>query len=579
MNTNKIKLYFAATLGFSSIYCAQAQVEFGLSGLGRSIISTNKLEGNLLTDTTLSKAGDTTSVNKGVSGYTLFDLTTNIKLNEYFRANAIIRTKVPFGSFFGQNVAFQFRQFQMLGKIDKHIDYQIGDIDVEATPYTVYNNQEMFSTYEAENFKMRRNLLNYENFINGNVWRLQGIQGFAKYSFGTAVKELKINAFGTRTNITNDANTPDRLLSGVRVLALQSDNISVGGTFVSMKDMVTDRTLVNFDSKVMTTDIKAGFSNDALAASFNAELGNSNYSNELKSAKKSFSAKDFFYDASVNATIKAVKLTVKAGYKEVGPGYVSPAAQTTRLNVDTATSLFHSVYSNTAQRSQILYDRFTQESIYTRTISPVLQNFAPQYSNVLPYGAATPNRRGVYLGLNTHTSLKVASAEIGYDTYKEIVGMGTTDLRSFSVIRAGGVIFIDKIVGLKRKISVSVGYRGENTKRDGVAPVDLKSSLVDAGLSVEVLKKIDLIAGVKMYNAKGKEYLTRRDAFNQVIDLPFSLRKYDSKEMISAVGLRLRFAPASSLSVNYNMSNIVFNLKTRDNYSMNQLFFNFTVTL
>ncbi|MBY0425122.1 MAG: hypothetical protein K2Q22_05750, partial [Cytophagales bacterium] len=172
-------VFLSLVLVVSSIYTVFGQAEFGVNGYGRAVLTYNNLEGNILE----KPSKDTSSTKKGVSGYFLFDLTTKLKLNNDFSANAIVRVRTPYGSFFGQNVQFQFRQFQLKGRIGNNIKYEIGDIDIEATPYTVYNSPEIFHTYEADVFKTRRNILEYENFINGNVWRLQGVQGFAKYNF------------------------------------------------------------------------------------------------------------------------------------------------------------------------------------------------------------------------------------------------------------------------------------------------------------------------------------------------------------------------------------------------------------
>ena len=168
MNYKKSIILSAVTLGLSLGVNAQSS-KFSLNGLGRSIINNDKLSGNLVKD-------DTDTQKSSISGYNLFDLQTNLGIDSSFKASAILRTRSPFGSSFGAITNFEFRQFTMSGKLKK-FKYELGDIRIEMTPYTVFNNDIASTGFESDLFSSRRDILKYENFNLGNTWLLQGASG------------------------------------------------------------------------------------------------------------------------------------------------------------------------------------------------------------------------------------------------------------------------------------------------------------------------------------------------------------------------------------------------------------------
>src|SRR5580693_1742546 len=117
----KYKIGYIVFVFLLSVTASYAQVQFNFNGLGRSIVTSSKMSGPTLNN-------DTTSKSKGVSGYTLFDLQPNILINNNVKVNAILRLRNPFGSFYGAYTAFSFRQFQVMGRIGKVVNYEIGDI-------------------------------------------------------------------------------------------------------------------------------------------------------------------------------------------------------------------------------------------------------------------------------------------------------------------------------------------------------------------------------------------------------------------------------------------------------------------
>ncbi|MBX9850690.1 MAG: hypothetical protein K2X86_02920 [Cytophagaceae bacterium] len=564
---NKACIFISAiflTIGSS----LKAQTDFSLRGLGRVIVSHDKLGGNLV-------KGDSATPIKGMGGYILFDLQPTLKVNDNIRANAILRVKQQFGSFFGDGTAFEFRQFQVMGKIGKYVDYHIGDINVEMTPYTVFAFPEMYHQFESEIFQIRRSVVNYENFVIGNAWRLQGVQGFAKLP---VLKGIDVNAFGVRTNPTNDVLTPDRILAGTRAVLKATDMIHVGANYVGMLDIPIESANVNYTNHVITGEAKFLLDLDAVNLTVKGETGMSDYEFVKVADNQTVGYNDFFYDVNAGAVLKPVKLKLFAGYRDVGPQFSSPSAQTRRINIGMNPLLFPQVMANSVDRGQVLFDRFTQEGIYNRGVNPVLFPFNPAYNNIFPYGDATPNRKGITTGIASDTSLKVISAELRADLFSEIIGEGIKDLRKFLGVRGGFVLDISKLAGISsRSISLNAGLRYEKTTRDGFAPIDFTSTLIDGGLVVEVFKRFDILGGVKMLNAKGNEYLAVRDEFNLLSSFPPVT--IDLTQVVFSGGARIRFANNSYFTVNYNVAPNKTAASPSTNYDIRQLFFNYTLII
>lgn len=555
----------ALSLSFSS----QAQTRFSLSGAGRTILTSDKLGGNILD-------GYDKTPSKGVGGYAMFDLGNNLTVGNALRANLILRIKSPFGAFWGIGTAFEFRQFQVTGKVNNNIEWQIGDINVGGmTNYTVNNFDTEYNAFEADPFHIRRDILRYENFNFGNQWRLQGVKAQADYSF-KKFRNLTVYGFAARTNATNNINIPDRILAGGKVSAVANAWISAGVNYVGLLDVPIQDFAVNYQNNVLTENLKltVGSQGDNVL-SLNAETGISHYIYEKDSAGQKKDFQDYFYDLGLEFTQKRVGLKAEVSYINVGPNFTSPSAQTRRININQTPEMFPQLMNNTAFRSQSLYDRFTEEKIYMRSVSPVLLPFNPVYNNIKPYGDATPNRQGWNVVVSTDTTLKVLKAEAELDLQSEIIGEGVDNLRKFMGVKGGAFLYINKMIGYNRLIVLSGGARYEKTTRDGLGDINFTSTLTDAGLTLETLKNIDLLGGIKMISASGNEYISVRDEFNQVSIIDPLEIKYEGT--VYSAGVRLRMSEYAAFIVTYNTNTVNDKLNTLSNYNTRQLFLNMSV--
>ena len=563
MNYKKSIILSALSLGFSIGVNAQGPA-YSLNGLGRSIITDNDLSGaSVDNDETIQKAN--------ISGYNLFDLQTNLDLDSTFNAKAIFRTRSPFGTSFGSKTDFEFRLFSMGGDVNG-LKYQLGDIRVELTPYTVFNADLAGTGYESNIFTERREILEYENFNDGNTWLLQGASGQYGWDLGKG-SGFGIYAFTTRLASTNELGNPDRLLSGGRLEYALDENLKFGLNDVGMYDIQTGSTEYDYTNNVITGDIAYSKLLGKNNVDINVEFGGSWFSYTYNPSDTNQSYSDMIVDLDVDYNLKDAGLDFGLGVRMVGASFMSPTAQSRRY-VPTATPMMFGTLASGVSRSQLYYDQFTSEEVYNNSISPTLMAYNQFYNAISPYGEATPNRFVVDFSVATDSSNHALEAGLNINYGSEVIGQGGKDLRNFIVIDGGTNLHLSNLMNVKRLIDVNVGARYENMTRGGSADLALNNMLVDFGISGEILSRVDLLAGLKYYSASGNEFIAVRDGFNIVTD--FIEYDVDMNELIYSAGLRFRFSKVQSYNINYNMASFANNLETDSQMNISQLFFNYT---
>lgn len=544
---------------------AQNKVDFSLNGLGRSYIIDNSLTGDIMTN-------DTKTLDKGIGGYNLFDLQNNLKLDSTFQAMVIYRIRGEFGGFFGSNSKFSFRQFKVMGKIG-NFGYEIGDIRTQLTPFTIFNFCDGFHQYEAEIFKNRRAISEYENFNQGNSWLLQGAQ--AQYVLNKKNYHVDFYGFVTRTSPTNELNVADRILSGGRIGTI-ANKYKTGINFVRLNDLNIETSVYSYVNNVATADFEIASS----AFKTRIEGGFSNFNNAhftagIADTTQKFN--DYFGDLTLSyLTQKGFSIGLHANY--VGPYFSSPTAQTRRVVDYTTPSLFNMVYNGSTARNSLLFDRLTSEQAYNAQISTTLTPFLQQFNNALPYGEATPNRSRIGLAIESDTAVKKMRYEVSANYLSEIYGEGTTNRRTFLVAAAGLSFDFSKAFNLKKKMEATVGTKFEKTMRandaTGGGAVALTSIMGDAGISYELIKKLDVLLGAKYLIANGNEFIATRNVYNVITN--FNGVSINSSELISSAGIQLRVNTNQYFTVQYN--NIIFNnqIGVNSSYNISQLFLSYT---
>lgn len=562
-----IKISILLGLTLSSFLKLQAQVIY-FDGVGRALVSNNALNGDVTT-------GDTVSNQRTIGGYTVFDLGVNVMPSKKFNARAVLRARNEFGQFFGNGSLLEFREIQLSGLLADAIYYQIGDIDVEQTPFTTYNHDEIYHSFESSIFGKRREILEYENFNHGNKWRLQGAQTNLSFSMDKGFDYLNLSAFGTRTVPANNIDVPDRFLAGGQVGLVKDSLLNLGLNYTGFLDNPSIEDNFQYTNHVLTLNGKVNLLKNNFDLALVGETGLSSYDFEDEANDTTVSFNDFFYEAGVH--FKKNKLSAQLVYREVGPQFSSPSAQTQRINPNSVPLLFGRVAEDTRMRSQLLFDRFGQEVLYNGGISPVLFNTLVAFNNALPYGVATPNRAGVHLTSELKSdSNDVFRAELNAALLNEVIGEGTQETRGFVLLSGGVSANLANQFEWDKDLVISFGAKYETASRDGRAAVDVSSLLIDAGIEAEVFHKFYLEAGYKMLQASGTEFVASRDKFNGISS--FGLLNLDQSEQIVALGAAYRFGPRSMLSADYFLVDFDNKLESNFNYSIGQLFINYTMS-
>lgn len=570
---------FVAILALGLINLAKAQTVY-FNGLGRAVVTNDRLKGLALDPDSLNSLPDTANARRGTGGYTLFDLGINAQPGENLRASAILRVRNEFGGFYGDGSFLEFRQLRLDGILNKVIKYEIGDIDLSMTPYTLYNFSEMYHDYEADIFAIRRSIVQYENFNFGNKWRVQGFHANTALNFEKAIEKVGISGFATRTRRSNFSNLPDRLLIGGDLDIVQSDAFSVGLNYVKFFDVVNtapNSSVQDYDNNVITGDFKAYYEfGEKLGASLYGEVGSSNF--KYDTAKTAVTEDDYFYDLGISAEYLPLNIKVFGSYRYVGAYFSSPSAQTRRIYDSGIPSLFPTIGNNsTFDRMPILFDRLTEEAMRNKTIQAGLMSYLPQYNAITPYGVATPNRKGLTVGVTAGGEEKVYTADVIVNLLEEVSGEGTStddNKRSFLGAKGGASISINKIIDFEKSIVLNGGFRYEKVERTDNA-IDFNSLLIDAGLTVEVISRLDLMAGYKSLSANGNEFISVRDAYNLIVG--YQAYEIDLQQDIISLGFRYRFSRNTFFALQGLWVNYDDEKNKANNYEINQAFLSYTM--
>jgi hypothetical protein len=108
----------------------------------------------------------------------------------------------------------------------------------------------------------------------------------------------------------------------------------------------------------------------------------------------------------------------------------------------------------------------------------------------------------------------------------------------------------------KQKLVLTAGLRMEETWRggDSLEQLRLVSLLVDVGVSAEVVQNLEVMMGVKLFQARGNEYLTERNKYGELVDLPIYL--VNETHGIYAAGVRYNFRDDIYLQLAGNWINV-----------------------
>ena len=555
------------------------------NGLGRAYIQQSDLGGTLL-------ATDTTTAEALADGEFVLDLAVNAQPNRVTEVQGVLRLRNEFGGFFGAGVTVEVRELWARGIVANALEYRLGDMDLVLTPYTLFLPDADESVHSPEVFRPLEERIAYEEFYTGrNTRRLQGGRLAFGLAFDQVVEALDTEVFLTRLRPTDFQTTPTRFLGGGRLSTSSAAfgptdaRATLGANLVSTwDDLESGNANEGIRNHVLTFDGDVSVLADGpLALSLVGEAGRSvaKFADETDQpdaepdpeAEPLLRERDTFFEVGLRAALARRGVTASAHVVNVGPDFFSAAAQSKRVDYTRALSAYNRIGNSRDLRTVGLFDLSRDPALYTFRVEDRLMTYDPRYSNVLPYGRATPNRRGVRAEADYAPEDGPLSAGLMLALLREIRGQGTTELKRFALARAFADLDVAPLVGYGRGLGVSLGLQVENTDRGGeeIEAVDLTSTLIEGGVVAEVYDRLDVLLGARLRSSSGRDYVPEYEAFNDVRDFPGPFVT-DDGEALWGGGLRYRFRDDVYLTVQAQRYTYGDDATPDDDYSVDQVF-------
>lgn len=521
--------------------------KYQINGSARSYLFANQLN--------IEKSLDSITPRKSNYGHNLLDLGISIFPNKESEIIGIFRLRNELGGFWGGGVVFDVRQLTLNGLAAKVVKYSIGDIDLQMTKYTLFNNDEEGTLNEADVFSLRRDVMHYDYFYKNNSWRMQG----AKIEFNLLpsrnLEKIKFKGFITRQRPTDEQGRPERLFGGGNVGFIKSKNLFINLNTTNLFDL--KKTSVSDSSYLFNNVTSSDFnyvikSDSSFKFNLSGESGFSlNKYENFSDLDSPISMNDWFYDISTTLNFTKKKLEFTVGFKDIGKDFNSPGAQTKRINFSKSSNLYQQFTNDYIGRPLTLSDIINGNSNNSVKITPELMAYNVVYNNTTPYGDATPNRRGIYFSFKDLDTGKVKGSHLDFRLLQESTGSGTLRKKVFILSQLGTQVSLNKFFRLKKEFMFNLGYRNEITLRSGedFEKINLNSNFIDVGLRYELVNHFSLVAGHKFWKANGNEFQEVRDMYNNIND--FENLSIDFTENITAFGVKYDFGNQNALTIQY----------------------------
>ena len=576
-------VFFAVFFSAINLH-AQNNENIWFDGLSRSYFARDAI--------VKSASDDTLSARNISNGYNLLDLNTHVNPIKDIEIFAQLRIRNSFGSFFGSGTEINVRQLRAKGVINNKIRFSVGDLFLKQNKFTLYNYDEELSGFENDMLKPYRDIIHYENFYTENRWRLQGIQTDFSFEFDRFIRNLGFDFFITRPRGSSQINETtymsDLLLSGGSMVSDINKRLTISTNYINLFEVASSGTKnISVRNPVYDMSLLHHFTNDKyrieqqLQSGFSerywlhSELENGisdSISNDTKGMYFQFDNKYIKKDSTLSLTL---------GYRYVDPNFRSAGAQTRRLDYAAGNSnSIYPIYTNMSLiRPPSVFDLVTDEQLYNQDLSSTLMVFNPIYSNILPYGDATPNRTGIYLKAKINDRNKALLSKINAGFFKEVIGQGASEKRNFGLIKGAFKINFHKWMKWEKELSLASSSESELTRRSGedISSVNLFSHQMNVSVNAELIKKFFIQASYKHFSADGNEFLTQRDNYGNITY--FTSTQIDQKDHMLSCGMLYKFRKNVYANINYNLWGSKFTDQPYSDYKYNRLIFILSVEL
>ena len=523
---------------------------------------------SLITNSNFNSDGDTTTVPRHSGGNALLDLGFKINPNANTEILGMVRINNEFGGFWGGGVTFDVRQLYVRGVAGGIVRYQIGNINYKLSPYTFYNHNQDIRTSSIGTNKIKEDVLNYESFYKDNTWRQQGASANFGLQFPKVIQEIEFNGFIARLNPTNFSSVLERLYGGGNTVITQSKHLTLGVNHVSVFDLngtALDSNIYKNNVSSITYDVQFMSNDNTYGLDGESGIGLTS-----QSLYPEGDLTDYFVHARLYLNLTKSGLKLNIGYMDNGPDFRSFGAQSKRVNFNQENNFYNRYTNSQVIRPISMYDMYNDPGLYNEGITVGVMDYNPLINTTLPYGIASFNRRGGYLGVNYSDKNKTVEAEGKLYFLSEIRGQGTTHLKSFLMGELQTKLNAEKIWKGDKEVTVQLGITHQQSTRKGefdFQTVDLNSTVINLGIEGEIIDNLFLMGNVFTLQAFGSDQLTIRDSDDIIIN--YEGYEIDGSEMNISGGLRLDFSKKIYLAGMYEWN--TFNLSNADPYSIQQV--------
>ena len=575
-------VFFKFFLSCISLH-AQTNENIWFDGLSRSYFARDAID--------KSVTDDTLSVKSTSNGYSLLDLNTHVNPIKNMEIFAQLRIRNSFGSFFGSGTQVNVRQLKAKGIINNKIRFSIGDLFLKQSKFTLYNYDDEILRDENDILKAYRDIINYENFYTENRWRLHGIQTDFSFKFDRFIRNVGFDFFITRPSGSRQINettySSDLLFSGSSIFSQINKRISLFGNYVNLFEEESSGTKnISVRNPVYDLSMSYHFGSNKYRVEQKIQTGFSRrywLHSDLENDMSDYTSNDtkgmyFEFDNKYLKNDSTLFLTV--GYRYVDPNFRSAGAQTRRLDYSSNRNTIYPFYTNMSLiRPSSTFDLISDEQLYNQNLSRVLMNFNPIYSNILPYGDATPNRNGVYFNGLINNRKKIFVAKFNASFYSEVIGQGTSEKRNFTLFKGNFKINFHQLLNLENEFILSASSVSEYTKRGGkeISSLNLFSHQMNVSANVELVKKLFVQVSYNQISAFGNEFLTQRDNFGNINY--FTSVQIDQKDHLLSSGLLYKIRDNVYANIQYNLWGMKFADQPYLDYNYNRFILILSVKL
>ena len=333
-------------------------------GNSRAMFYRDALSGDL-------KDIDTTSTRSEGEGYTAIDLGMHFTPNDQIEIFSEIRVKNDFGYMWGSGAYVDLRRLSVRGILNDRISFNLGDMYLKQTPFTLNNFDQELSKHEPSVFQAYRDLINYENFYLDNYWRMQGLQTNFSYTFYNAINSVEADMFASRVRGVQWLGEPELLmLGGTSLIKLENSLVFAINHVNSFEVQSSSLDTATYYNPVTNLQLKYSKKINSLTYRLSLDFGGSIRGWEKNNGSTIFETSGGFVKAKLKAAAKNLKSSVSFRY--VDPEFRSAGAQSRRVNYISSPSTYAYYTNNSILRPVSMLDITSDPNIYNHKLSTSL---------------------------------------------------------------------------------------------------------------------------------------------------------------------------------------------------------------